>query len=291
MRVMRWRNRLVSPRIVCSKAPWRSKGSGTSGGSLNGVTADSPTTLDVLNIVDQLDAKHVTWKAYMQSLNDCVSGVSTPSGIVGETSYKFDAACGVAPYGAQLYERKHNPFVTYDDVANNAARMANIVDLSQFTTDLANNKLPEYSWISPDQCHDMHGTSTAGSPCDYSQEQSIISMGDAFLKQTVHQIMSSRVWKENTAIFVTWDEADYTGAGFQGFGDDSGCCDSPSGEGGGHVLTLVITKQNQARNGQRVSFVPYNHFSMLSTIEKNFGLPCLANTCDIANVKPMTGLK
>jgi hypothetical protein len=35
---------------------------------------------------------------------------------------------------------------------------------------------------------------------------------------------------------------------------------------------------------------PYNHYSLLTTIQKNFGLGCLENTCDTANVKPMTAL-
>jgi len=61
-------------------------------GSTNGVADDNDTTIDVTNIVDQLDAKHKTWKAYMQSYSLCV----TP----------LDHACG-----NQLYERKHNPFI------------------------------------------------------------------------------------------------------------------------------------------------------------------------------------
>jgi len=43
--------------------------------------------------------------------------------------------------GNQLYERKHNPFVSYLDVQSNPARMANIVDLSQLFTDLARSTM------------------------------------------------------------------------------------------------------------------------------------------------------
>jgi len=81
--------------------------------------------------------------------------------------------------------------------------------------------------ISPDQCHDMHGrASTPSDPCDFSQVQSLIATGDAFLQNTVSAIMNSRAWTGNSVIFITWDESDFTGSGFQGFGDDSGCCDS-----------------------------------------------------------------
>ena len=78
-------------------------------GSTNGVTDDNDITINVPNIVDQLEAHGKTWKAYMQSFALCAT--------------KLDHACG-----NQLYERKHNPFVSYLDVQINPARMANIVD-------------------------------------------------------------------------------------------------------------------------------------------------------------------
>ena len=240
-------------------------------GSTNGVANDNDTTINVPNIVDQLEANGKTWKAYMQSLSLCVT--------------KLDHACG-----NQLYERKHNPFVSFADVQDNPARMANIVDFSQFSTDLANNTVPNYSWISPDQCHDMHGRGGGGSsdPCDFSNVQGLIATGDAFLKSTVNQIMNSQAWQDsNSVIFITWDESDFTGSGFQGFGDDSGCCDSVPGQGGGHVVTLALLSENRTA---RTSSVAYNHYSMLSTIEGAWNLGCLAFTCDTTNVKPMTDL-
>ena len=169
-------------------------------GSTNGVTSDSDVTINVPNIVDQLEVHGKTWKAYMQSFALC----ATP----------LDHACG-----NQLYERKHNPFVSYLDVQSNPARLANIVDLSQFFTDLADNIVPDFVWISPDQCHDMHGrASTPSDPCDFSQEQSLIATGDAFLQSTVSAIMSSRAWTGNSVIFITWDESDFTGSGFRASG-------------------------------------------------------------------------
>src|SRR6202158_6531325 len=66
-------------------------------GSTNGVANDNDTTINVANIVDQLEANRKTWKAYMQSYSLC----TTP----------LDHSCG-----NQLYERKHNPFISYEDV-------------------------------------------------------------------------------------------------------------------------------------------------------------------------------
>ncbi len=80
---------------------------------------------------------------------------------------------------------------------------------------------------------------------------------------------------------------EFAGSGFQGFGDDSGCCDSPIGQGGGHVLTLVIS-HNQ--DNHVVSSVAYNHYSMMATIEASWHLGCLGFTCDKANVPNMRQL-
>jgi hypothetical protein len=238
-------------------------------GSTNGVADDNDTTINVPNIVDQLESHGKTWKAYMQSLSLCAT--------------KLDHACG-----NQLYERKHNPFVSYQDVQSSPARMANVVDLSQLTADLNSNHVPDYSWISPDQCNDMHGrAATPADPCDFSQVQSLISAGDTFLKNTVGQIMASRAWTGNSVIFITWDESDFTGSGPFGFGDTSGCCDSPAGDGGGHVVTLVISHSDHSA---RASSVAYNHYSILSTIEGGWKLGCLAFTCDTANVPAMADL-
>ena len=134
----------------------------------------------------------------------------------------------------------------------------------------------------------MHGrASTPSDPCDFSQVQSLIATGDAFLHSTVSAIMSSRAWTGNSVIFITWDESDFTGSGFQGFGDDSGCCDSVAGQGGGHVVTLAISHSNHA---PATSDVAYNHYSMLATIQDGWHLGCLAFTCDTANVQPMSDL-
>jgi len=239
-------------------------------GTRAGVPDDNDVTVNLPNIVDQLEAKSHTWKAYMQNLSLC-------------NGNKLAHACG-----NQLYERKHNPFVSFSDVQSSPARMANIVDLSQLDTDLTNNTVPDYAWISPDQCNDMHGRGGGGSsdPCDFSNEQLLISAGDSFLHTWVDKITSSKAWSGDSAIFITWDESDFTGSPNNfGFGDTRGCCDA--NPGGGHVLTLVITRN---ATGPAASYQLYNHYSLLSTVEDSWNLGFLAFTCDTANVKPMSDL-
>ena len=240
---------------------------------IQGADTDDDETLSVPNVVDQLESNGKTWKAYMQSLSLCAD--------------KFKHACG-----NQLYERKHNPFVSFADVQSSPARMANIVDFSQLSTDLATGNVPDYVWISPDQCYDMHGRfspTPASDPCAFQHVQGLISTGDTFLHDTVGAIMSSSAWTGNSAIFIAWDESDFTapGAGDFGFGDTSGCCDSVPNHGGGHVVTLVISHSNHSAVSSNVS---YNHYSLLRTIQDGWRLGCLGFTCDTANVPAMSDL-
>jgi phospholipase C len=243
----------------------------TAAGTTAGVVNDNDTTINVPNLVDQLEAHQRSWKAYMQSYSLCATGL--------------DHACG-----NQLYERKHNPFVSFQDVQTDPARMANIVDFSQFARDLAINRVPDFSWISPDQCSDMHGRAGAppdpgADPCDFSHVQGLIATGDAFLQNTVQQIMHSRAWQGNAAIFITWDESDFTNSGPSGFGDTGGCC--AANPGGGHVVSLVISRSD---DDARTSAVAYNHYSLLATIEAAWRLGCLGFTCDTAQVQPLGDL-
>jgi hypothetical protein len=229
-------------------------------GSTYGVTDDSDVTLDVPNIVDQVEAAGRTWKAYMQSLAACDGDV-------------LRSFCG-----GQLYARKHDPFASYQDISSDPARLSRIVDLTQLDTDLASGTVPDLAWISPDQCHDMHGLKGyPNEPCAPSDDQQRIAGGDAFLAVTVEAIMASSAWSSGSFIFVTWDEA--------GSKDTAGCC--AADPGGGHILTLVISHDDP---GPRTSDTAYNHYSLLASIEAALHLGCLGYTCDTGAVSPMTDL-
>ena len=116
------------------------------------------------NLVDQLEAAHVSWKAYMESL-------PYPGDLVDTT-----------PDG--LYVRKHDPFLMYPDVYQNPARADNVVPLTQLSTDLSTGKVPQFVWITPNICNDMHGGATAcpfpNSPTDPAQA-TLYKDGDNFL--------------------------------------------------------------------------------------------------------------
>jgi phosphatidylinositol-3-phosphatase len=195
-------------------------------------------------LVDQLEAHQLSWKAYMQSL----------------------PAPGFTGGYAGLYGQKHDPFMYFASIRNNAARMQRVVPFTQLNADIASGTLPNFVWISPDACNDMHGASGSGvTGCDTYDGQ--IALGDAFIHTLVPQIMHSSAWSEGAAIVIAWDEGN----------SSDGCCKSPAGNGGGNVPLIVITSQGP--HHIVLSSAAYNHYSLLGTIEQVWGLGCLANTC------------
>jgi hypothetical protein len=276
-------------------------------GSNWGLNADNPNyEYDHENVVDQLESAHLTWAAYMESM---------PS--VG------DATDQQYPANAALYVNKHNPFVLFTDIKSNAARLQHVKPYAQFADDMGSKDVPAFVWISPNQCHDMHGgvyvqvapDGSDGTPCPYGStkddpnDAALKQKADAFVKGTVSTIMSSPVWKTSrSAIFVVTDENDFTGdKTTDGWESADGCCDSPylpqgtqflgsNGQpdgtvwqggvyGGGKIPAIVVT--NDGKRGY-VSDTPYNHYSLLATIEWNWDLGYLGNASDANQVKPMT---
>lgn len=173
------------------------------------------------NLIDQLTAAGISWKAYMEDLPSVCSFTQSSGG----------------------YVRRHDPFMYYRDVADNRDRCRSIVPATELNQDLDRHALPSFAWISPSLCHDMHNCGT------YS--------GDHYLRSIVPRILSDL--GPNGILFLTWDEGE----------TNSGCCRVAKG---GHILTLIAGPG--ARAGAR-SMVPYDHYSLLRTIEDLWGLPRL----------------
>lgn len=255
----------------------------TVAGDFFGLHADDPTfRSDATNIVDQLESKGLTWATYQQGL---------PA--IGSTVSQYPAT------GSGLYVVKHDPFMLFNNVRNSPTRLNNIKPMDSLATDLATGTAPNFAFLAPDQCHDMHGVSPpsataygmpwCGYPANFVTPHATIRAGDDYVKSLVTTIMSSKAWTPDSVIVLTWDENESSGlpstGPTRGYAGTEGCCASPPGDGGGRVPTIVITSTPT----HLVSLHPYNHYSLLKTIETNWDLGCLANTCNSA-VQPMTDL-
>jgi phosphatidylinositol-3-phosphatase len=191
-------------------------------GSTHGITSDC-TDCHVAgrNIVDQLEAAHLSWKGYMEDIPHPCSSVA----------------------GSDGYAKKHDPFMYYDDIARSPSRCRRVVGFDVLANDLRRGRLPTFSFITPNLCHDMHDCSVA--------------TGDRFLSGLVPQLL--RELGPRGFLVVTWDEGS----------SDSGCCVDAHG---GRIATIVAgpAVRRGARSGRAV-----DHYGVLRTIENALGLPPL----------------
>jgi len=193
----------------------------TAGGTF-GIASDCTTCyVNATNIADQLEASGRSWKAYMEDM-------PTP--------------CYLGPWSGN-YAMKHDPFMYYTDIRNNPARCAaHVVPFTQFGADISRDQVPDYVWITPNMCNDMHDCS--------------VSTGDAWLGNIVPTITGSAAFGDGGVLFITWDEGS----------TNAGCCGDTWG---GHVATLVIS--SRSIGGFRSS-IAENHYGLLRTIEDAFQL-------------------
>ncbi len=266
------------------------------GGSNFGVQDDEDenvVNLDRSNLVDQLENHDVRWGAYLEDLPADKLARFGPEG----TDKDGNATT------FQLYAKKHNPFVLFKDIVQNPKRMAHVKDYSKLAADLEKKNAPEFVWISPNQCHDMHGgvptvDGHPETPCPYgsatdpSLDASLKKKADQFVKQAVHTIVRSSAWTRHSAIVVVTDENDYTGNPETGGWESAdGCCGSPyvaahdprinkdglwpGGTYGGGLIPAIIVSAQGPRHF--VDHRAYNHYSLLRTIEDNWHMAHLRN--------------
>jgi hypothetical protein len=130
--------------------------------------------INATNLADNLDAKGLTWKGYMESM---------PS------------PCYLTTSGS--YAPKHNPFVYFDDIRTNTTRCSSHdVPYTTFASDLASAATtPNYVMIVPNLCNDMHDCS--------------VSTGDNWLKSNLPAIFNSPACTADKCLLIlTWDEDD-----------------------------------------------------------------------------------
>jgi phospholipase C len=198
------------------------------GGSTFGVRDDaSPAAHPVAgdSLFGQLARRGLSWRSYQESMGRRCSRASAGS-----------------------YAVKHNP-AAYFTTIRSACRRADVPLAGHLAQALSAGRLPAFSFITPNLCHDTHDCSVA--------------VGDAWLKTWVTRIIHSPDYRwGRTLLVVTWDE---------GVGRSN------------RVPTLVIapTVPSGTHSGRRL-----NHYSLLRATEDVLGLPHLRHAKTAAS---MTG--
>jgi len=185
------------------------------------------------SLPDQLEAHGRTWKAYFESI---------------------PRACYAGDSPDELYVQKHNPFVYFDAIRQDATRCGRIVPLEELSADLASGDVADFVWIGPNM-----RSSTHSAPID---------TGDRWLAAQLPEVLQSSAFENEGLLVVTYDEGD----------SDAGCCGRS--KGGGHVMTVLASPLG--RRGF-TSDIPHDHYSLLRTIEDAWDLGYLGHAADPSN--------
>ena len=221
----------------------------------------------VKTLPDQLEGAGLTWKGYMEDM--------------GKDPRRERATCGHTPVGApettQLatlsdkYAARHNPFVYFHTIIDDQARCdAHVVNLDALTRDLQSSaSTANYTFIAPNLCHDGHDPDCIdGTPGG-------LEAVNLFLQKWVPLITQSAAYRQDGLLIITFDESDGSGPD----GSSACCAEKPlagakhlpgfHGPGGGRVGAVLLSRLIKPGT---VSAVPYNHYSLLRTVEDLFGL-------------------
>ena len=189
-----------------------------------------PQTIPTIG--DALSGRRIPWKYYAGGMN--VANQDPPKN--------------------QLYCAICNAFQYATSIMTTSLR-ANLVDLEQFYTDVANNKLPAVSFVKPDTLLDGHpGDSTP-------------ALFEAFVRKLINTVQANqRLWR-HTAILITFDES--------GGLYDSGYI-QPIDFFGDGPRTVMIAVSRFAKRGH-VDHTYADHASILKFIEWNWHLRPLSS--------------
>lgn len=230
-------------------------------GELCNVTDDDPppSLLKQRNIVDIIEASpyNLSWKAYMDSY------------IPANTPWTPD----LVPKDQYPYVIKHNPFSSYENIVRNPARWKKIQTEADFFADLLNGTLPNYAWFTPDMWHDGHyldGTQVDPEERAPALVDQLAKWLEGFFGKLKFPGPNSHL-PDNTLVVVTFDEAD--------FEDDYDQGDKYTYDGPNQIYTVLLG--DMITPG--VEEEGYNHYSLIRTIEKNFGLEDLGKNDRHAN--------
>ena len=227
--------------------------------------------------------KGITFKSYQEGIDLATVGGKLTNTVLPQNqwvspiqNFSGTSSTYTNPYNGSHqynYAVKHDPLSFFNDTnggnnttsTNPAAKF--YAPLEALQTDLTNNTVSQYNWITPDQYNDMH-TALSGGFTDprtnihYTGDQAQIAQGDYFLSILVPEIMASQAYKNNGTIVIWNDET-------EGCNTTDGTCTS---------MEIIISPL--AKGNAYVSTQTFDHSSDLITMQQIFNVgPCLGAAC------------
>jgi phosphatidylinositol-3-phosphatase len=202
----------------------------------------------VPTVAGQLQEAGKTWKAYMEDM-----GTACRHPKIGAKDSSQAAKVG------DEYATRHNPFVYFESITSSPDCQSNVVDFAELAGDLRSvETTPNLSYISPNLCNDGHDNPCVdGSPGG-------LTAADGWLSRQIPAILDSPAFRQDGMLVITFDEAEGKTVGPSAL--------LPGGTAGGRIGALVLSPFTR---GGTTSDRPYNHFSLLASIEDAFSLPRL----------------
>ncbi len=213
----------------------------------------TPDPPPVTSVVDLMENQKITWRSYAEDITE---------------AYKRDtvALFPEIPPDYGYFARKHVPFLSFPNIVRNPARMDDIVDGVQFEKDLADNTLPNYSWYTPNLINDGH-TLTEEQAAEVKADPTL-DIGHKINIQNIAQFLEQFLGPDpiakfppETLIVITFDEAYPYYDPYE-------------------IYTLLIGDMLEAGTTRTEA---YNHYSLLRSVEVNFGLGSLKRNDAVAS--------
>src|SRR5579871_386585 len=245
----------------------------------------------VKTLPDQLKAKSLTWKGYMGDMgNDPARESATcghPALNAVDLTQTAEAPSAAVPLGDQ-YATRHNPFMYFHSIIDSPDCQTGVVNLNQLEQDLKSEATtPDFVFVTPNLCDDGHD-----SPCVNGAPGGLAGI-NTFLQKWVPMITASPAYRRDGLLIIGFDEGGATvtanpaGGFIIDFVGQSCCNEQPGPNLAPFPQSTAIgpyTLTEQSFGGDRtgavllspflkpgtVSNTPFNHYSLLKTIEDIF---------------------
>ncbi|PWY95478.1 acid phosphatase PHOa [Aspergillus sclerotioniger CBS 115572] len=182
---------------------------------------------NVSTVADLLDTKNIAWAEYQEHIP-----------YPGFQGYNYS---NQVTYDND-YVRKHNPLILFNSVTENSTRLRQIKNFTSFEDDLANHKLPQWAFITPNMTNDAHDTN--------------ITFGAKWERSWVTPLLNNSYFMNDTLLLLTFDEDSTYAKGNKIFSI---------------LLGGAIPDNLKGTNDNTF----YTHYSVIASVSANWGLPSL----------------
>lgn len=208
------------------------------------------TPYNVSSVIDLLQYRGISWGFYQEDM--------PYSGFEG---YGFKNQQN----GRNDYVRKHNPGMQADSITHWEQRLSqnknlSVIDTSRsmFHKDLAEDKLPQWMFITPNMTSDGHDTD--------------ITTAGKWLGKFLTPLLDDKKFMKNTLVVITFDENETYAQK-------------------NHILAILIGDAVPKELVGTTDNNFYNHYSEIATVSANWDLPTLGRWDVGANVYQMVAKK